>query len=457
MDLRFVAIILFAALCLAAAVVAFLQQVKLKRRYAGITNLEAQVIAAKESLNGLLAESEATRTQLSNDYKKALETYEELRSEVSALEVTADDISFGLYKPHFEFDTPDEYKLKLEHIREQQKAMVHGQEAIVCPVKWHVGNSRKEGERMVKLNMKLALRAFNGECEAAVADVNWSNIPKMEARIQKAYDAINKLGQVLQIHVSPKYLDLKMDELRIKNDLEEKKYRDREEQRRIREEMREEERANREIEVAMAEAETDEQRFQKSLAKAREEIQAATGAKLDRLTEQIATFESKLNEARAKKERAIARAQLTKSGFVYVISNVGSFGDSIFKIGMTRRLEPMERIYELSGASVPFPFDLHAMLYSANAPELESALHRHFDGKKLNLVNARREFFRNLTLQEIEEFVRSRGLSAQFISSPEAREYRQTEARRKALEEHKVETDVPIRPTYPSSLFQSSL
>jgi Domain of unknown function (DUF4041)/T5orf172 domain len=283
---------------------------------------------------------------------------------------------------------------------------------------------------MIKLNMKLAMRAFNGECDAAVADVSWSNISKMEDRVTRAYDGINKLGEVLSIHITSAYLGLKLDELRLKYELEEKRYRDREEQRRIREQIREEERANREIEQARQEAETEEERFQKALAKAREEAVAATGAKLQNLIEQVAKFEAKLDEARQKKERAIARAQLTRSGFVYVISNIGSFGENIFKIGLTRRLEPMERIYELSGASVPFPFDLHAMLYSDNAPELEAALHRHFEARRLNLVNARREFYHGIKLPEIEEFVRARGLSAQFIPQPEAREFRQTLSRR---------------------------
>ncbi|PYV29315.1 MAG: hypothetical protein DMG22_23325 [Acidobacteria bacterium] len=126
----------------------------------------------------------------------------------------------------------------------------------------------------------------------------------------------------------------------------------------------------------------------------------------------------------------MSRAQLTKSGFVYVISNVGSFGGCVYKIGMTRRLEPMERVFELGGASVPFPFDLHAMLYSDNAPELENALHQLFEQRRLNLVNARREFYRDVELEEIETFVRSRGLSAQFLREPEAREYRETLAKR---------------------------
>src|SRR4029079_17376818 len=118
--------------------------------------------------------------------------------------------------------------------------------------------------------------------------------------------------------------------------------------------------------------------YAEALARARLEAEQAAGAKQARLLGQIQELERRLAAAHTEKERAISRAQLTKSGFVYVISNVGSFGEHVFKIGMTRRLEPMERIFELGGASVPFPFDLHAMLYSDNAPELETSLHQLF-------------------------------------------------------------------------------
>jgi len=124
---------------------------------------------------------------------------------------------------------------------------------------------------------------------------------------------------------------------------------------------------------------------------------------------------------------------LTKSGFVYVISNTGSFGERIVKVGMTRRMEPMERIAELGDASVPFPFDLHAMLYSDNAPELESAIHELVADRRVNLVNPRKEFFRDVDIEEIEAFVKRKGLSAQFIKMAEAKEYRETLALREQV------------------------
>jgi hypothetical protein len=281
---------------------------------------------------------------------------------------------------------------------------------------------------MVKQYTKLMLRAFNGESDAAIANVTWNNISKMQERVRKSFESINDLGGVTHVSVTPEYLNLKLDELRLAYEYEEKRHQEREEQGRIREQIREEEKAQKELERASEEAVRQEADYEKLLAKAREEALRATGTQLQELTERIMSFEAKLDEARKKKERAISRAQLTKSGFVYVISNIGSFGERIFKIGMTRRLEPMDRVHELGDASVPFPFDLHVMLFSDNAPELENALHKLVQDRTINLVNLRKEFYRDVDLDEVETFVKKRGLSAQFIKLAEAKEYRQSMA-----------------------------
>ena len=131
-------------------------------------------------------------------------------------------------------------------------------------------------------------------------------------------------------------------------------------------------------------------------------------------------------EAKELRERAISMAQQTKSGYVYIISNIGSFGQNIYKIGMTRRLDPMERILELSNASVPFPFDVHAFIFSNDAPALEAELHRVFDDRKVNSVNYRKEYYR-VTLDEIKAVVNEKGIQAEFIEEPDAFQYRESQ------------------------------
>ena len=189
--------------------------------------------------------------------------------------------------------------------------------------------------------------------------------------------------------------------------------------------MREEEKARRDFEKAQKEAEKEEEMLQKAMEKAQEEISKASEEERAKYEEQLAELQEKLKEAEEKNQRAISMAQQTKSGHVYVISNIGSFGENVYKIGMTRRLEPMDRVNELGDASVPFKFDVHAMIYSENAPELENQLHKAFDRKRLNYINLRREYF-DISLEEIEKVVHENHGEIQFIKDAEAKEYRES-------------------------------
>jgi len=380
-------------------------------------------------------------------------TLERLQKEVSLVEENLEDISFGLYKPHYDFATSTAYKAKLDEIYERQKGLIKSERAILFGTEWTVGGSVKEGARMQKQYSKLMLRAFNGECDAATARVTWNNIVRMQERLSKAFSAINNLGGVMQISITPEYLDLRLQELRLTHELEEKKREEVEEQRQIREQMREEEKVQREIDKALKEAETEEERFEKALEleRARAEIAKARGVEMDNINARVRELESLLEDARAKRERAIFRGQTTRSGHVYIISNIGSFGENVFKIGMTRRLEPMDRVKELGDASVPFEFDVHGMVYAEDAPALECEIHQNFAGRRINLVNMRKEFF-YVGLSELDEFLKSRKLNIELTMLAEARQYRETlTLRQKASEASQSPKENSA--TFPAELF----
>ena len=290
-----------------------------------------------------------------------------------------------------------------------------------------MGGSKAKGSQMVNRQSRLMLRAFNGECDSIILKVKYNNVGKIEDRIESAYNAINKLGESQQCRINQRYLNLKMDELHLVHEYQEKLEAEKEEQRQIREQMREEQRAQRELEKAQLEAEKEESRYQKALEKARKEIGQATGEKYSKLETEIERLNELLVEAQANKERAKSRAQMTKSGYVYVISNIGSFGEDVFKIGMTRRLEPTDRIRELGGASVPFHFDVHAMIFSENAPALENLLHKTLASKRVNQINPRKEFF-NVSLEEIERVVHGQHSEIEFTLLAKAEEFRKTQA-----------------------------
>lgn len=394
---------------------------------AEVDRKKVEIQAIEGQISDLRSQYSLKSEQLGQEYASKRGLYEKLLEELSVLEENLNDISFGLYKPNYHYQTSEEFKRQLETIRDKQKQLIKDDDAVLYSTEWTINGSKAEGKKMMRQYAKLLLRAFNGECDAAIAKVSWNNIGNMEARIEKSFEAINKLGSTNQISISPEYFDLKLAELRLEFEGEEKLYQEKEEQRRIKEQMREEEKALKEIERAQKQAEDEELRYQKALDKAKLDVQRVTGKELDRMNEKIRLLEEDLRLAQQQKERAVSMAQLTKSGHVYIISNIGSFGQDIYKIGMTRRLEPMDRIRELGDASVPFDFDVHAIIYSANAPELENILHRKFDRCRINLVNSKREFFR-VPLQEIEQAAKELNLVCKITHLAEAKEYRESES-----------------------------
>lgn len=408
----------------------------LRERMRPLLDVEAEARKAKESadresreierkLASTRAEMDAVRTQ----YTAGRARLEELSAEISSLEENLEHIEDGFYKPHFTYEDSESYKDALNFVRAEQKGLAQSGRATYCATTWKVGGSAREGERMVKQTQKLILRAFNAEAEAAISNVSWNNYETMRARILKAKEVLNKHGTVLQVSLTEAYCDSRLDELRLVYEAAEKKKEEREKQREQRAAQKEEEKVQRELAKAQEEAEKEEAKFEKALAKARAEVASAKEDERNSMNAKIAELEAALAAAHDRKERAIAQAQLTRVGHVYIVSNIGAFGEGVVKIGMTRRLEPEERIKELGDASVPFPFDMHTLVYSEDAPALEAKLHEHFWERRLNWSNDRKEFFK-VSLTELESAIQSFGLKTTLTHIPEAREYRETVALR---------------------------
>lgn len=197
------------------------------------------------------------------------------------------------------------------------------------------------------------------------------------------------------------------------------------EERKIR--LREEEKALQELKKEKAQAEKDAAKAQAAIEKNEAALaKAKTKAQIKKLQDQIEELKTALKRAEERRERAISMAQQTRCGYVYVISNIGSFGEGVYKIGMTRRIDPMQRVHELGDASVPYPFDVHAMIYTEDAPGLESHLHKVFDLYKLNTTNWRKEYFR-IPLSSIREEVGNCGIACDWVETPPAEQYRESE------------------------------
>ncbi|MGD6888494.1 DUF4041 domain-containing protein [Bacillus mobilis] len=342
--------------------------------------------------------------------------------------------SFGFYEPKYDFTTSEQYKVRLDQIRKQQKEMVKNKVATFHSETWTVDGSKSKGNALNNSNIKITLNSFNNECDFAVSKVTFNNMESMEKRIHRAFDNLNKANKHNKIEIRYEYLNLKLEELHLAYEFAQKKEEEKEEQRRIKEQMREEERVKREIEKEKQKIEKEEKHFKQEIQNLQMRFLSAQQDERAALEEKIKELEEKLVLVEKDKEQVYNREQNTRAGYVYVISNIGSFGEDVYKIGMTRRLEPIDRVKELGDASVPFTFDVHAMIFSDDAPTLEKTLHDTFQQKSVNKVNYRKEFF-NVSLSEIEEVVkRNHNKTVEFTKIAEAKEYRETLQQNKMLE-----------------------
>lgn len=316
----------------------------------------------------------------------------------------------------------DEYSHKdagqeLARVREVIKQMIKHGNASLCD--YAEPNRRADAMRFV-------LDAFNGKVDTIMAKVKHDNYGLLLQQLKDAFSLVNHNGAAFRnARISSRYLDVVLEQLKWAVAVQELKRQDQEEQRRIREQMREEERAQREYEKALKEAEKEEKMLQKAMREAEQKLATAAAEERSTWEAKLADLHAKLAEAEARSQRALSMAQQTKQGHVYVISNIGSFGEHVFKIGMTRRLEPMERITELGDASVPFSFDVHAMIFSEDAPTLEKNLHKFFEEHQMNKVNPRKEFFK-LPIHDIKDKVEGIGINVHWTMKAEALEYRES-------------------------------
>lgn len=428
------------SLCLALAIQFRIKLSQTRRKYGPIIDADQAVAELRKQAETQSASIEKLRA----DYAQKRSMLDALIKHAAIYDETIELAELGFYRPHFDFDTSERFKQKIDTVRRQQKDMVRDKTAVVCRTEWTVEGSKAKGKTMVNRALRLTARAFNNECDAAIGNVRWNNVDRMEARVTKAFEAINKLNESQTIEISPHYLQLKLDELRLTHEYHDKKQQEKEEQAELRRQIKEEERLEREAEAAAKE----EAKYQKLLAKAREAASKALGPELDQLQSQLADLEGQLAEAQAKNERAKSMAEQTRRGHVYIISNIGSFGDNVYKIGMTRRLDPMDRVKELGDASVPFVFDVHGIIFSEDAPGMERELHHAFADQRVNLVNNRKEFFK-VSLAEIEERVRRLDPNAEIYETAEAREYRESLAIRQRRSE-----EIAAKPaeTFPASI-----
>ncbi|KOO50872.1 DUF4041 domain-containing protein [Priestia koreensis] len=386
----------------------------------------------KEKLNTVIEELKIEKSALlqqkaqnESTIKETNVVITELKNQLSSVENESSLQDFGLYTPRYNLIDSEAYKKRLNKIRDKQKQLVSEYKATDHMI-WTVNGSEKEGKKLTYDNIKMIIRAFNNECEVAVFKVKFNNIESIENRITSAHKTLNKLYKTNKISITNEYLNLKLEELHLAYEYEQKKEEEREEQRQIREQIKEEQRVIQEIKKQREKIEKEEKHFNQAIIVAYRQLQNAKDQEKLDLEEKVRELEAKLAEVQVQKEDVENRERNTRAGYVYIISNIGSFGENVYKIGMTRRLEPMDRVKELGDASVPFTFDVHAMIFSEDAPSLENALHKAFHHKRVNKINERKEFF-HVSLDEIElEVKKNFNKVVEFTKLAEAEHYRES-------------------------------
>ena len=374
------------------------------------------------NLKSAIQDLQTSKNTIEANISKLNREYEEKKKNLVIMDEEIQVQEFGLYKPVFDFASSLDYKERLSEVRAQQKKLIKDKAAVTGVTEWTVNGNKAKGKKMVSDTQKLLLRAFNIECDEIVGKVKYTNFDSSLDHIHKAAEAVSKLGTVMNISITPAYVAAKVKELRLAFEYRQKKQEEKEAAAIARAEMREAAKLQKEIEEQRKRLEKEQTHYQTAYEKLCAQL------KLDPNNADLLDKKRELEEHLDNIEKSLKdvdyREANQRAGYVYVISNIGSFGEDVYKIGMTRRLDPQERVDELGDASVPFRFDVHAMIFSDDAPALEAALHKAFENRKVNMVNQRREFF-HVTLDEIKDVVRKNyDKTVEFIDVPDAEQFR---------------------------------
>lgn len=360
------------------------------------------------------------------DIQSLEESIEKLKSQMISYE---DDIhfeSFGLYKPKYDFANSITYKEELKKIRNRQKELIKNDGAVNYSQNWTIDGSKSKGRKFTKDNIKMILRSFNNECEAAINKVKVRNIESIEKRITKSFEQINKLNKIHHSSISTDYYDLKISELYLAYEYERKKEEEKEALREQRQKEREEKALRKEVESKKKVIDKEIKHLQNVINELEQKLENSNDTESKSIKAQIEELKGNMETFEKEKEDLDYRLVHSSAGYVYIISNIGSFGENVYKIGVTRRLDPLDRINELSSASVPFKFDIHALIFSYEAYELENELHNTFSEYRVNMVNNRKEFFK-LDIEDIKkELEKYKDLTIDFNEVPDAEEYRES-------------------------------
>ncbi|HFH9106708.1 TPA: DUF4041 domain-containing protein [Streptococcus agalactiae] len=387
---------------------------KLKDKQSILDDLTRQIKVAKDIL------------KLDDELKKRQSELKALQKEVIVLNDDLDLQEYGFFERKYKFSDSTKYKEELETLRKRQKQLVKDKKAGVIVRPMLLDNSKSKGRAMQNQLIKAMIRGFNGEVDAHLVKVTATNLSKKVDAVVKSFNQLNKMYSRNLVCLSNDYLELKISELQLAVEYELQKLEEKELLREQRAKEREDKKLQAELAVKRKQIEKDRKHFKQMLDNVEELLKTANEEEKEKLNLQLAEYQDKLSELDELEEDIDYREGHATAGYVYIISNIGAFGEDVYKIGVTRRLDPMERIRELGSASVPFQFDVHALIFSEEAFSLEKELHNRFEKNKINKVNGRKEYFK-VPFSDIKAVLEEhKELAIELTEKAEAFEYRQS-------------------------------
>lgn len=395
---------------------------------AKISSLESKLKDKQSILDDLIRQIKVAKDilKLDDELKKRQSELKALQKEVIVLNDDLDLQEYGFFERKYKFSDSTKYKEELETLRKRQKQLVKDKKAGVIVRPMLLDNSKSKGRAMQNQLIKAMIRGFNGEVDAHLVKVTATNLSKKVDAVVKSFNQLNKMYSRNLVCLSNDYLELKISELQLAVEYELQKLEEKELLREQRAKEREDKKLQAELAAKRKQIEKDRKHFKQMLDNVEELLKTANEEEKEKLNLQLAEYQDKLSELDELEEDIDYREGHATAGYVYIISNIGAFGEDVYKIGVTRRLDPMERIRELGSASVPFQFDVHALIFSEEAFSLEKELHNRFEKNKINKVNGRKEYFK-VPFSDIKAVLEEhKELAIELTEKAEAFEYRQS-------------------------------
>jgi hypothetical protein len=394
-------------------------------------------ILNEKSVEDVVAELSQSYEEIKEKIEAGGDKHIQLLDLISSTNEQSKLIDSGLLPPVFKFDDSESLKEKIKECQLKQFDVIVTGKAVSAHSNWSWFGSSSDGSKMVEDYKRLLLKAFNSEFDSIRKKMRHNTLDGTLNKLHKLDEQLTKLGETTNVEISQVYFKLKASELNTWNiELKHK------------EELKQERKAQQTLlrqqskqgsGIDSDELEDDIYYRKADLLKAQKRAKELHGASATDTQLKIERMQKEIKRLEDKFERSVSQAQLTRAGYIYVISNIGSFGEGVVKIGMTRRLEPMDRVKELGDASVPFRFDVHTLVFVEDAPKVEKMLHRKFNNHRVNKENNRKEFFKVLP-NKVSEAMLEMGIKSDWFFDVEAKEFRESLLIREALSERLSQT-----------------